>query len=96
MLARLWRLLAWSIVAPTAWLTRAIADTALVARARLLAEDLRIEQQRRLASDDMAVRLKADLEHALAWRDREITTLRAEADANRAKSILSKESTERE
>ena len=83
MLGRAWR----RLVVVCLWPLVKLADPAAQ---RIIANqhaDLRDERHQRALSEDKTARVVADLEHAVAWRDRELARLKMEADIYRAKSI---------
>ena len=96
MLASWLRRIALLIIAPFRSALVAAADGTLAAECNILREDNRALRHQCHLAEDKAARLQADIEHAVAWRDREIARLHAEADAYRAKSALVMESPDRE
>lgn len=92
MLARMLRRIAWWFVAVPSLLGESASRRAT----EIALADLRDMRQRCYLAEDKAERLTADLEHAIAWRDKEIARLKSEADIYRAKSVLSLESQNRE
>lgn len=96
MLARLWRNLCWLVIAPTAWLLRGLADSAHSTRGDLAVEDLRDERQKHQMTKGLLDVEKAQNALLAAKLGQYVAHVKAETDAQTARSVLATERPDRE
>ena len=96
MLARAWRLFAWIIVVPTYAVLKGIASMAARTTIEIQADDLRAERQSHQMTKGLLDVEKAQNSLLAAKLGQYVAHVKAETDAQTARSILATEQTSRE